>query len=65
MSGQWLPCGVYHQNYAKDHFVMLKADFPRKRANKLNSEQQEKNNKLAEIYNQKGYFPFVVVLWNT
>jgi len=50
------------QNYAQSHFVMLKADFPRKKKNKLNPAQQEKNDKLAELYNQKGYFPFVVVL---
>jgi len=48
--------------YSKDHFVMLKADFPRKRQNSLSDEQQEKNNALAEKYNKSGYFPFVVVL---
>lgn len=47
---------------AKDHFVMLKADFPRKRRNALPPEQQKKNQQLAEKYNQSGYFPFVVVL---
>jgi thioredoxin-related protein len=49
-------------NYSKDHYVMLKADFPRKSKNKLTNEQQEKNNKLAEKYNIQGYFPYVVVL---
>lgn len=48
--------------YSKEHFVMLKADFPRKKKNKLDNIQQEKNNKLAEKYNTNGYFPFVVVL---
>lgn len=48
--------------YAKDHFVMLKADFPRKKANTLSEEQQKKNNRLAEKYNLNGYFPYVVVL---
>ncbi len=47
--------------FAKDHFVMLKVDFPRKKANALPREQQEKNNKLAETYNKEGFFPFVVV----
>lgn len=47
---------------AKDDFVMVKADFPRRKANKLSAEQQEQNNKLAEKYNPKGYFPYVVVL---
>ncbi len=50
------------RTYARDQFVMLKADFPRKRVNRLTSEQQEKNNKLAETYNRQGFFPFVVVL---
>jgi len=48
--------------YAKDHFVLLKADFPRRKANALSVEQQEKNNQLAEKYNLNGYFPLVVVL---
>ena len=52
----------YFQNYAKENYVMLRADFPRKKANKLSAEQTEKNNQLAEKYNQKGFFPLVVVL---
>lgn len=50
------------KTYAKDHFVMLKVDFPRKKANALPAEQQEANGQLAEQYNKSGYFPFVVVL---
>lgn len=50
------------QLYAKDHFVMLKADFPKKKKNALPQEQQLKNNALAEKYNQRGIFPLVVVL---
>lgn len=50
------------KDYAKNHFVMLKADFPRKKANTLNKSQQEKNNQLAEKYNTSGYFPYVVIL---
>ena len=49
-------------SYANENFIMLKADFPRKRKNALDPKQQEHNNKLAEIYNRNGYFPFVVVL---
>jgi len=48
--------------YANDNYVMLKADFPRKKKNALEEVQQEKNNKLAELYNKNGYFPFVVIL---
>ena len=50
------------KSYAKDHYVLLKADFPKRSKNALSEEQQKKNNKLAETYNQKGYFPFVVLL---
>lgn len=50
------------QNLSKDTFVFLKADFPRRKQNKLSAEQQEHNNKLAEQYNPDGYFPLVVVL---
>lgn len=48
--------------YAKEHFIMLKADFPRRKKNKLAKEQQEKNGFLAEKYNPQGIFPLVVVL---
>jgi thioredoxin-related protein len=48
--------------YSKDHFVMLRADFPKKKANALPKEQQEKNDKLAELYNKQGLFPLVLVL---
>lgn len=50
------------QELAKNHFVMLQADFPRRKQNKLSPELQEHNNALAEKYNPNGYFPFVVVL---
>ena len=48
--------------YAKDHFVMLKADFPRKKKNALPTDQQEKNKVLADKYNKEGFFPHVLVL---
>jgi len=50
------------QKLAKDHFVMLKADFPRKKQNKLPATQEEHNKTLASKYNPNGYFPYVVVL---
>jgi len=48
--------------YAKDHFIMLQADFPRRKKNALSLELQAHNNALAEQYNKGGVFPFVVVL---
>ena len=44
------------------HFVLLRADFPKRKGNQLSKEQQEKNEKLAEIYNKEGLFPKVLVL---
>ena len=53
------------KTYAKDHYVMLQADFPRRRKNALPESQATANAALAEKYNQTGVFPFVVVLDNT
>ena len=50
------------KSYAKDNYVMLKADFPRKKKNKLSKEQQKKNAELADKYNSRGFFPLVLVL---
>lgn len=50
------------KQYAKEHFVLLEADFPRKKKNALPEELQKKNNALAEKYNPNGIFPFVVIL---
>lgn len=50
------------QQYAKKHFVMLKADFPRKKKNRLSSEQTKHNKSLAEKYNRQGFFPLAVVM---
>lgn len=49
-------------SYAEEHFVLVKADFPRKKANRLSEYQQSKNNELAGRYNQEGFFPLVVVM---
>ena len=49
------------KNYAKEHFVLVKADFPRKKKNKLSEVNIANNKKLMELYNKNGYFPFVVI----
>ena len=48
--------------FANKNYILVKAEFPRKKKNRLPKEQQEKNNKLAEAYNRNGYFPFIVIL---
>ena len=50
------------KTFSKDHFVLLRADFPKQKKNKLSDEQQAHNDKLAEKYNTNGYFPMVVIL---
>ena len=50
------------KKYAKEHYVMLQANFPRKSKNALPKEQAEANARLAEIYNKHGIFPLVVIL---
>ena len=50
------------KNYATDNYIMLQADFPRKKKNELSEAQRKANAKLAETYNKNGIFPFVVVL---
>ncbi len=53
------------KKHAKNNFVMLQADFPRKKKNALPDAQSKANAKLAELYNKNGIFPFVVVLDST
>ena len=50
------------KKYASEKLVLVKADFPRKKANQLAADVKEQNNKLAETYNPNGHFPLVVLL---
>ncbi|MFT6839128.1 MAG: thioredoxin-related protein [Sediminicola sp.] len=50
------------KSYAKQNYVLYRADFPRKKENKLKEQLVEKNKELADRYNPKGYFPLVLVL---
>ena len=47
---------------AEKKWVLLKADFPKKKGNLLSAAQTESNKKLAEKYNKEGNFPLVVLL---
>ncbi len=53
------------QKHAKEKYVLVKADFPRRKKNQLPQELQDQNKKLAEKYNKSGGFPMVVVLDHT
>lgn len=50
------------KSYAAEHFVMVQADFPRRKKNALSESQTAANATLAETYNTNGIFPFVVVI---
>jgi len=48
--------------HADKNFLLYKADFPRKKANRLSETKVAENALLAEKYNPKGHFPLVVLL---
>ena len=48
--------------FAGKNLVLLRADFPMKKKNKLSPELTAHNEKLAELFNKAGAFPTVVVL---
>lgn len=50
------------KTYAEGKFVLLRADFPKKKANVLPETLKNANLALAEKYNKEGFFPLVVVL---
>lgn len=49
------------QDYSSNHLVMYRADFPKRKKNQLPPALQKINEQLANDYNPKGYFPWVVV----
>ena len=50
------------KSHAASNWVLLKADFPRKKSNRLSKEHTKENEMLADNYNPNGYFPLVVML---
>lgn len=48
--------------YASDHLILVRADFPRNKKNLLDKRQVKHNEALAEKYNPQGKFPFTVLL---
>jgi thioredoxin-related protein len=49
-------------NYAQDHLVLVRADFPRQKKNQLAKDQTKRNEALADKYNAEGKFPFTLLL---
>ena len=50
------------ENYASDHLVLVRADFPRQKKNQLNKEQVKLNEALADKYNAEGKFPYTLLV---
>jgi len=67
-----IPCIKLHKNIIEtDEFkkletenivVYINADFPRNKKNQLSSELKKENASLADQYNQKGLFPYTILL---
>ena len=50
------------QKFAEEQLVLLQADFPRKKKNRLPDAQSSHNAQLAATYNPEGQFPHIVLL---
>ena len=48
--------------FAEKNLELIRADFPRLKKNQLSKEQQQKNDALAEKYNNGGKFPLTLLL---
>ena len=48
--------------YAKRNLLLVRADFPRLKKNRLEAKQKAHNEKLADTYNPKGKFPLTLLL---
>ncbi|WP_082422524.1 thioredoxin family protein [Aquimarina longa] len=52
-------------DFAAKNFIWVKADFPKRKKNRLSRIQQKKNEKLAKRYNKKWVFPVILVINKT
>jgi len=50
------------KKYANEKLVLVRADFPRMKKNKLSKEQTTLNEALADKYNKEGTFPLTLLL---
>jgi thioredoxin-related protein len=50
------------ENFASDHLVLVRADFPRQKKNQLSAEQTKLNEALADKYNPEGKFPYTLLI---
>ncbi|MCX6232298.1 MAG: thioredoxin family protein [Bacteroidetes bacterium] len=50
------------KTYSADKIVVYDADFPRQKKNALSKELTAENEALADQYNKKGLFPYILLL---
>jgi thiol-disulfide isomerase/thioredoxin len=50
------------EKFASENLLLVKADFPRQKKNKLPDAQVKLNETLAERYNKDGKFPFTLLV---
>ena len=50
------------KSFADSSLVLVNADFPRLKKNKLSLEQTRQNEKLADQYNKEGNFPYTLLI---
>jgi thioredoxin-related protein len=50
------------QTYSQKCLVLLNADFPRLKKNKISKEQEKENDALADKYNKDGKFPLTLLI---
>ena len=50
------------ENYASDHLLLVRADFPRQKKNMPAKDQVKRNEALADKYNADGKFPYTVLV---
>lgn len=50
------------EDFASDHLVLVRADFPRQKKNQLSPEQTKLNEALADKYNPDGKFPYTLLI---
>ena len=48
--------------FSSKNLILVNADFPRRKKNEVSSEQNKRNEALAEQYNKNGVFPLTLLL---
>lgn len=50
------------EDYAAEHLLLVRADFPRQKKNQLPADQVKRNEALADKYNPNGEFPLTLLV---